>query len=108
MWPGQRTFLAHSFSRTLTVEPSVSYSGHDQLQGKASRVEEGNLATNNLSRRDFGYTIYSRVETCVRMFVAPVLDLHWSEKPDWIPDGVLLQALTRHNNIEFDSAYDLL
>jgi len=62
----------------------------------------------NLSRRDLGYTIYSRVETSIRTFIAPVLEAHWHEKAEWVPEGVLVQALARHGSVDFECADDFL
>ena len=62
----------------------------------------------NLSRRDLGYTIYSRVEECIRGFISPLVEMHWDERTNWVPEGVLTQAAIRNGSPDFESADEFL
>lgn len=58
------------------------------------------------NRRDAGYTIISRFEETFRGFLEANLSIKYSNYLEHVPQGVLLKANERNNNLTFDSPAD--
>lgn len=61
-----------------------------------------------LNRRDVGYTIVSRFETALRLFISNTLLYLYSDFKDGVPLGIYSKALDRANATKFDDITDLL
>jgi CO dehydrogenase/acetyl-CoA synthase beta subunit len=58
------------------------------------------------NRRDAGYTIISRFEENFRELLLQILSLKYDNIYDNIPSGIYDKAITRNNNLTFESQSD--
>lgn len=60
------------------------------------------------NRRDIGYTIISRFEETLRVFLSEALVVHFSNYQDGIPNGVIMKAQDRATSNEWEDVDELI